>query len=122
MTESSKPPSWDGQPTTLARHIVNLEEKYAEHVPAQVVSLLETGVMTDRGKIYVYNALHALARMSDSFSTLSTADRLYSLVRTALNPVRPNGANCNRRSSMNSTPFASFGLCQAQRRKPLTSR
>ena len=80
MTESSKPPSWDGQPTTLARHIVNLEEKYAEHVPAQVVSLLETGVMTDRGKIYVYNALHALARMSDSFSTLSTADRLYSLV------------------------------------------
>ena len=80
MTESSKPPSWDGQPTTLARHIVNLDEKYAEHVPAQVVSLLETGVMTDRGKIYVYNALHALARMSDSFLTLSTADRLYSLV------------------------------------------
>ena len=38
--------------------------------------------MTDRGKIYVYNALHALIRMSDSFSTLSTAARLYSLVRS----------------------------------------
>eukprot|EP00966_Prymnesium_polylepis_P085160 1971650-Prymnesium_polylepis.1 len=34
MTESSKPPSWDGQPRTLARHIVKLEEDYAEHVSA----------------------------------------------------------------------------------------
>jgi hypothetical protein len=80
MTESSKPPSWDVQPTTLARHIVNLEEKYAEHVSAQVVSLLETGVMTDRGKVYVYNALHALVRTIKSFSSLSTAARPYSLV------------------------------------------
>ena len=63
-----------------ARHIVNLEEKYAEHVPAQVVSLLETGVMTDRGKIYVYNALHALVRTSKPFSSLPTAARPYSLV------------------------------------------
>eukprot|EP00966_Prymnesium_polylepis_P234408 5422406-Prymnesium_polylepis.1 len=60
MTESSKPPSWDGQPTTLARHIVKLEEDYAEHISASVVPLLETGVVAERGKIYVYSALHAL--------------------------------------------------------------
>eukprot|EP00966_Prymnesium_polylepis_P221446 5122650-Prymnesium_polylepis.1 len=38
MTESSKPPSWDGQPTTLARHLVKLEEDYAEHVSASPFS------------------------------------------------------------------------------------
>ena len=36
--------------------------------------------MTDRGKIYVYNALHALVRTSNSFSSLPTAARPYSLV------------------------------------------
>eukprot|EP00966_Prymnesium_polylepis_P056102 1297938-Prymnesium_polylepis.1 len=58
---------------------VNLEEKYAEHVAAQVVSLLETGVMTDRGKIYVYNALHALIPHPNERLILDTFDSLQAL-------------------------------------------
>jgi hypothetical protein len=73
MTESSKPPSWDGQPTTLARHMVKLEEDYAEHGIgfSRIRSSRRAWSLAERGKIYVHNALHALVRMSPSFSTLS---------------------------------------------------
>ena len=66
---------WDGQPVNLARHLVNLKETYTEHVSPSVVAYLETGVITERGKIYVHNHLHALMRTSKSFTSLPTAEK-----------------------------------------------
>jgi hypothetical protein len=78
MTEPEPPSAWDGQAVNLSRHLVNLQEEYAKHVSANCVSLLETGVVTDRGKIYVHNNLHALVRTCASYQALSTAAKPYS--------------------------------------------
>ena len=78
MVETSSQSTWDGQPVNLAQHLVNLKETYAEHVTPAVVAYLETGVITERGKIYVHNHLHALVRTSQSFVSLPTAEKPYS--------------------------------------------
>ena len=78
MTEPEPPSAWDGQAVNLSRHLVNLQEEYAKHVSANCVSLLETGVVTDRGKIYVHNNLHALVRTCASYQALPTAAKPYS--------------------------------------------
>ena len=78
MTEPEPPSTWDGQAVNLSRHLVNLQEEYAKHVSANCVSLLETGVVTDRGKIYVHNNLHAHVRTCASYQALPTAAKPYS--------------------------------------------
>ena len=78
MTDSSNESLWDGQPVNLARHIVTLLETYSKHVPAQTVSLVETGVIFDRSRIVVFNKLHALVRLSPSFNGLPTMQKPYS--------------------------------------------
>ena len=87
MDGSKQPSTWDGQPVTLARHIDNLEETYAEYVSPSVVSYLETGVVHDRGKIYVHNTLQALVHTSASFLSLPTAAKPYSLDNPAPGPA-----------------------------------
>ena len=78
MTEPEPPSTWYGQAVNLSRHLVTLQEDYAKHVSPSCVSLLETGVVTDRGKIYVHNNLHALVRTCASYQALSTAAKPYS--------------------------------------------
>jgi|EP00966_Prymnesium_polylepis_P026637 hypothetical protein len=78
MTDASSELLWDGQSINLARHIVNLKESYSERVSAAVVSLFETGVVTERSRVLVHNKLHALVRTSPSFASLPTALKPYS--------------------------------------------
>eukprot|EP00966_Prymnesium_polylepis_P029925 695335-Prymnesium_polylepis.1 len=73
MTELEPPSTWDGQPVNLSRHLVNLQDEYAKHVSPGCVSFLETGVVTERGKILAHNNLHVLVRTCPSYQALPTA-------------------------------------------------
>ena len=78
MVETTNDSQWDGQPVNLSRHLVSLKETYTSYVSPSVVALLETGVIAERGKIYVHNHLHALMRTSDGFLSLPSAEKPYS--------------------------------------------